>query len=226
MEIMTEYGPSATIAKVYLAGGESLTAESGAMMAISGPVQVTTSTYQRSGGGFFKGLKRMLSGESFFLNHFMAQDQAQIWLTTPLPGDLLTFNLQGERLILAGGSFVACEPSVSIDMQWQGLKGLFTGENLFWVQAQGRGKILAGSFGFIYEVDVDGEYIVDTGHIVAFEETLNYTISKASKDWLSAFLSGEGFICRFQGRGKIWCQSHNPGSFGKRLSSMLRPKQR
>ena len=46
---------------------------------------------------------------------------------------------------------------------------------------------------------VDGEYIVDTGHIVAFNETLNFSLSKAGKSWMSSILGGEGLVCRFQG---------------------------
>ena len=82
---------------------------------------------------------------------------------------------------------------------------------------------LSTTFGAIYKVEVDGEYIVDTGHIVAFEETLNFKLSKAGKSWISSFLGGEGLVCRFEGHGTVWCQSHNSGSFGNAMSSSLRP---
>jgi uncharacterized protein (AIM24 family) len=73
-------------------------------------------------------------------------------------------------------------------------------------------------------VPVNGEYIVDTGHIVAFDETLNFKLSKAGKSWLSSLLGGEGLVCRFQGQGTVWCQSHNAPSFGKTLGPKLRPR--
>ncbi|MEM8932004.1 MAG: AIM24 family protein, partial [Acidobacteriota bacterium] len=80
------------------------------------------------------------------------------------------------------------------------------------------------TYGAILPIEVDGEYIVDTGHIVAFDETLNFTLSKAGKSWLSSILGGEGLVCKFNGRGTVWCQSHHPGSFGRALGPMLKPR--
>jgi uncharacterized protein (AIM24 family) len=76
----------------------------------------------------------------------------------------------------------------------------------------------------IYPIEVDGEYIVDTGHIVAFEPSLKFNISKVGESWLSSFLGGEGFVCRFKGKGTVWCQSHNPKSFGSSLGPSLKPR--
>ena len=73
-------------------------------------------------------------------------------------------------------------------------------------------------------MDVDGEYIVDSGHIVAFEESLDFTITKAGSSWLHSILGGEGLVCKFRGRGRVWMQSHNPSSFGKHLGPKLKPR--
>ena len=68
----------------------------------------------------------------------------------------------------------------------------------------GRGKLLLSSFGNIYEQkEVDGDYIVDTGHIVAFEDTLTFELSKAGTSWLHSIFGGEGIVCRFKGKGKF-----------------------
>jgi uncharacterized protein (AIM24 family) len=83
---------------------------------------------------------------------------------------------------------------------------------------------LLSSFGAIYEVSVTGEYVVDSGHIVAFEDTLQFTMGKASKSLVGSFLGGEGLVCKFSGQGKLYCQSHNPPSFGKLLGPKLRPR--
>ena len=66
--------------------------------------------------------------------------------------------------------------------------------------------------------------IVDTGHIVAFNEGLSFEITKAGGSWISSFLGGEGFVCKFNGKGTVWCQSHNQGSFGGILGPTLRPR--
>jgi len=110
-------------------------------------------------------------------------------------------------------------------MGWQGFKSLLSGESMLWLNLKGRGKIVLSSFGAIYPIEVDGEYIVDSGHIVAFNETLNFSITKAGSSWLQSFLGGEGLVCKFKGKGTVWCQSHNPKSFGLSLSPSLRPRK-
>ena len=84
--------------------------------------------------------------------------------------------------------------------------------------------MLLSAFGGIYKIDVDGEYVVDTGHVVAFEKTLEFSITKAGSSWIAAFLGGEGLVLRFQGRGKLYCQTHNPGSFGQLIGGKLPPR--
>jgi uncharacterized protein (TIGR00266 family) len=225
MKIETRYAPAGTIAVCQMQAGDKLVAESGAFLASRGNIDIKTTIRQKKGGGIFSGLKRLVSGESFFINHFTAGGSSELWLGTQLPGDILVHELNGDKLIIQGGSYVACEQEINIDLEWQGLKSIFSGESLFWVKAEGKGRVILGSFGFIYPVQVDGEYIVDTGHIVAFEQTLNFTISKASKTWFQAYFGGEGFVCRFKGRGTVWCQSHNPRTFGQELYPYLRPRK-
>ena len=104
-------------------------------------------------------------------------------------------------------------------------KALFSGESMFWVKCQGEGDLLLNSFGGIYTIDVDGEYTVDTGHIVAFEDTLTFRIGKASKSLVGSILGGEGLVCKFSGHGKLYCQTHNPSSFGHALGPNLRPRR-
>ena len=226
MDIDITQGPGSAAAHIRLAPHESCTSEGGAMIAMSGDMQIETTTQQRGNqGGVLKAMKRMLSGENFFLNHFTAGPQGgSLYLATSLPGDMMQYPLQGENLIVQGGSFVACEPAVDIDLGWQGFKTLLSGEGVFWVHLKGTGKVIVNSFGTIYPVPVDGEYIVDSGHIVAFNETLDFTLTKAGKSWMSSFLGGEGLVCKFQGRGTVWCQSHHPGSFGRNLRPMLKPR--
>ena len=83
---------------------------------------------------------------------------------------------------------------------------------------------MINSFGAIYPVEVDGEYIVDTGHIVAFNETLDFSVTKAGGSWATAIFGGEGLVCRFHGKGTVWCQSHNMNSFGQTLGPKLKTR--
>lgn len=222
MQVELLHRPGNTAAKVTLQPGQTCTTESGAMIAMSGHMNVTTTTHKKNSGGLLKAAKRMLAGESLFLNHFNPDGKpGEIWLGTGLAGDMMTLDLDNESLIVQSGSFLACEEGIEINMGWQGFKSIVSGENIFWLNLKGRGTVVLSSFGAIYPVSVDGDYIVDTGHIVAFNESLKFTITKAGKSWLHSFLGGEALVCKFSGKGTVWCQSHVPGSFGANLGPNL-----
>lgn len=214
------------MAQVELNRGESFVSEAGCFVSMNGGFTVNTSTHQRGSGGVLKALRRVFAGSSFFLNHFTSQqDGASLWLAPTLPGDLLVQDLKSERIILSAYCFVGAGAGVDLDLSWQGLKSVLSGENLFWMEAKGTGPIVISSFGAIVERELKGEeYIVDTGHIVGFSETLNFSISKAGHSWFHSFLGGEGFVCRFKGRGKLWLQSHNPTQFGQTIGPDLNPR--
>ena len=225
MDIEIVHGPGSSAAKVHLDAGDTLTAEGGSRISMSGDMRITTTTLKKNKGGFLKAMKRMLAGESFFLNHYNpGTEGGEVILSTTLPGDMMTYDLDSENLIVQGGSFVASDESVDIDMNWQGFKSFLADDSLFWLNLSGSGKVVINSFGAIYPIDVDGEYIVDTGHIVAFNETLSFELTKAGGSWLTAIMGGEGLVCRFKGKGTVWCQSHNAKSFGSGLGSMLKAR--
>ncbi|MFY9255226.1 MAG: TIGR00266 family protein [Fuerstiella sp.] len=218
--------PAASVAKLRMDDGESLTCEVGAMIAMTTEFEVETTTKKRGsgGGGIGKALKRMFAGENLFLNHFTAIGDSQSLIIGPrMLGDILHFPLTGGSLIVQGSSWLASDTSIDIDATWQGLgKALFSGERMFWLKCSGQGDLFLSSYGAIYEVEVNGEHVVDTGHIVAFEDTLQFTIAKAGSSLIGSFLGGEGLVCRFSGQGRLFCQSHNPPSFGKALGPKLK----
>lgn len=226
MQVEIQMGPGSSAAKVSLQPGETLTAEGGAMIAMSGDMTMTTTTHKKKSGGVLKAIKRVVSGESFFMNHYESGvNGGDVFLSTALPGDMKLMELNGEGLIVQGGSYVASSHDINVDFSWQGFKSAFSGEGLFWLNINGTGKVIVNSFGAIYPIEIDGEYIVDTGHIVAFEETLNFKISKAGKSLVSSFLGGEGLVCKFKGKGTVWCQSHNDSSFGQIIGPKLKPRK-
>jgi uncharacterized protein (TIGR00266 family) len=224
MKIELQERPGSSVAKVYLDANESITSEGGAMVAMSQHITVETSSRKNKGGSILSGLKRILASESFFMNHFTAKGApAEIYLGTTLPGDMEVFELDGtKKIFVQGGGYVASEDSITINTVWQGTKNLISGESLFWVELSGQGKAIINAFGVIYPIDIDGEYTVDTGHIVAYEEGLHFDISKAGTSWMSSFLGGEGFVCKFKGKGRVWCQSHSSDSWGTSLTPDLK----
>ncbi len=160
------------------------------------------------------GIGRMLTGESLFLNEFTAQDApGEIGIAPAMPGDLMHQYLNGDTLYLQNSAFVACAAGVTTETKWQGmLKGFFSSEGLFLIRCSGKGDLWFNTYGASIEIDVTEDYVVDTGNIVAFTEGLQYEITKVG-GYKSLFFSGEGFVCRFSGKGKVWIQTRTPGAF-------------
>jgi uncharacterized protein (TIGR00266 family) len=226
LEVSIQMGPGSSAAQIKLGPGQEFTAEAGSMIAMSPDVQMTTTTHKKNSGGIMKGVKRMLGGESFFLNHYTGSPVGgTVWLGATQAGDMLVKELNGEGIIVQGGSYVASSPDIDINMNWQGFKSLISKEGLFWLEVKGKGTVIINSFGMIYPINVDGEYIVDTGHIVAFDESLTFSLTKAGKSWINSFLGGEGLVCKFKGQGTVWVQSHNTSSFGNILGPRLKPRK-
>lgn len=222
MNVKLLHQPDSTIAHVTLGAGEELVAEAGCMIAMSGYINASTTLRKGKGGGILGGLKRMVAGESLFLSVFHSPKAGgELFLGPKLIGDILLYQMTATGLVVQAGSYLASEPNVDIDLGFQGFRSLFSGESIFWLDISGKGSLLLSSFGAIYEIPVNGEYIVDTGHIVAFEKSLTFDINKAGASWVGAFLGGEGLVCRFKGQGRIFCQTHNPGAFGRAVGSQL-----
>lgn len=160
------------------------------------------------------GFGRFLTGESLFLNEFTAQRAAgEIGLAPGTPGDLFHQYLDGQTIFLQNSAFVAATMDVTLETKWQGmLKGFFSGESFFLIRCSGKGDLWFNSYGAIIEIDVEDDYVVDTSNIVAFTEGLEYKITKVG-GYKSLFFSGEGFVCRFTGKGKVWIQTRSAQAF-------------
>lgn len=159
------------------------------------------------------GLGRFLTGESLFLNDFTAENVAgEIGIAPAAPGDLAHVYLKNEIIYLQNSAFVACDPAVNLETKWQGfMKGFFSGESFFLVRASGEGDLWFNTYGGMIALDVDGDYVVDTGNIVAFTDGLEYSISTIG-GYKSLFFSGEGLVCRFKGKGRVWIQTRTTGA--------------
>jgi uncharacterized protein (TIGR00266 family) len=125
--------------------------------------------------------------------------------------------MRNETLMLQSGSFHAATPGVEITSKWNGAKGFFSGEGLFLIKTSGSGDLFMSSYGAIEMVEVQGSYVLDTSHIVAFDASLTYNIRTGGMK--SLFFSGEGLVCHFSGRGRLWYQTRSAGA----LAAFLHP---
>lgn len=231
MQNTIEFGPAYAMATVDLADGENVTVEAGSMVGMSDGMEIKT----HIGGnksGFFGALlnfllafiRKFLGGETLFVNTYTppAGQSGQVLVAPALSGDIVHYQLDGARtLMVQGSSYLASSGDVVVKTKFGGLKSLFSGEGAFWLQCSGTGDLWVNCYGAIHQIDVEGSYIVDTGHIVAFDDSLDYKI-KGSGGLKSTLLSGEGLTCHFEGHGKLFIQSRNLGGMIAWITPRLR----
>lgn len=207
MKYSIESKPSYSVLELKLEPGEQVVTEAGAMVWMSDNLKVTTSAR----GGVISGFKRAaLSGESFFQNTYEAEGGPGVLGLAPgQPGDIVSYDMQDSELLLEKNAYLASSPGVVCDANFQGLKGLFN-EGLFALTVKGTGNLFFTAYGDIEEIKVDGSYIVDNGHAVAWEPSLQYRITRARK--IRSFLFSDQLMLNFSGQGKVWVQSRNPRS--------------
>lgn len=205
--------PGYSLAEISLDHGEGLVTEAGAMAWMENTITVET----KAKGGIWKGLKRkLLAGESFFQNTYRAtHGPGMIGVAPATVGDITAFKLNGE-LFLERGAFLASSENISIDSNFQGLKGFFA-EGMFVLKAMGQGLLFFNAYGDIQEIHVNGDYVVDNGYVVAWEPTLQYQITRART--IRSFLFSDQLMCYFRGQGRLWVQSRSPPG----LASFLHP---
>lgn len=171
-------------------------------------------------GGFKASLGRAFGGESMIVNTFTAQNKpGEVVFAAGTLGDAVHYSLSGNTLYLQRGAYMAHSGGVEVSGKWQGAKGFFSGEGLVLLKASGAGDVFFTSYGAILEIDVAEEgYIVDSGYIVAFEDTLSYHIrtvpGMSTGGKIKSFLfGGEGLVCEFSGQGKVWIQTRAAGPY-------------
>lgn len=186
----------------------------GGMIKVEASAMATMSTNMVMKTKLRGGLGRLLTGESIFLNEFTAQGvPGEMGIAPGPPGDLEHVRLDGQAIILQSAAFVASSAEVQVESKWQGfVKGFFSGESLFLIRCSGHGDLWFNTFGAMFPVDVDGSFVVDTGYMVAFTEGLQYQVTRVG-GYKSLFLSGEGLVCRFTGKGRVWVQTRQLNAF-------------
>ena len=218
------YPEAFPIVECYLERGESIKAESDAMIAMSPTIDVEG----KMDGGILRGLARkFLSGESLFFQELVARRGAgKVLFGHSQIGGIMDVELDGSYgLTIQKNGFLASTQGIDVDTTVQNLsRGILSGEGFFVLNARGRGTIFVSSYGVIHPINLDNgeEVIIDNGHLVAWPDYMDYKIERASSGWISSFTSGEGVVCRFKGPGVVLIQTRNPGSFEKQLEQRIK----
>jgi uncharacterized protein (TIGR00266 family) len=210
--------PSFALAVIQLEAERSICAEAGAMVSMSANVELIS----QMKGGLFGALKRAVGGESAFVSTFTARGgSGEVTFAPGVPGDIAAIEMRNQAFFVQSSSYLAGDAGLNVDTRWGGAKSFFGGEGLFVLQVTGSGLLLVSSFGAIHRKRLaPGErYVVDTGHLVAWEGTTQYQLRKAAAGFFRSLVSGEGIVAEFMGPGEILIQTRNLAA----LAGMLKP---
>ena len=205
------FGNDMQVVEVELDPGEGVRAEAGAMLCMDEGIEMQTS----SGGGLFKGFKRMLTGEGFFITTFLnnAQDKRKVAFAAPFPGRILPVDLGqvGGSILCQKDSFLCAARGIEIEVAFTKKlgAGLFGGEGFILQKLEGNGLAFIHAGGTLLERELQsGEVImVDIGCLAALAPDVDYDI-KFVGGFKNALLGGDGvFLTRLQGPGKVYLQS-------------------
>lgn len=212
MKVDVRYRLAYALAMVTLDKDESIQVEGGAMVGMSADMEMET----EASGGLLKSLSRkMFGGESFFLNTYTGvADGDSVALAPPLPGDISVIEMKGETLMVQSGSYLGSSEGIEVETKWGGAKTFFGSEGLIMLRVSGTGSLIISSYGAIHPMELDAgeEYVVDTGHLVTFEEQITYDLKKVA-GWKSTLFSGEGLVAELTGPGKVNLQTRSQDSF-------------
>jgi uncharacterized protein (TIGR00266 family) len=210
--------PSFALAVVQLQAEQSILAEAGAMVSMSANVELQS----QMKGGLMGALKRAVGGESAFVSTFTARGGAgEVTFAPGAPGDIAAIDMNNQMFMVQSSSYLAGDASLTVDTKWGGAKTFFGGEGLFVMQVSGTGLLLLTSFGAIHRRTLKpGErYVVDTGHLVAWEASMQYSLRKAASGFFRTMVSGEGIVAEFAGPGELLIQTRNLAAF----AGLLKP---
>ncbi|MEL6493815.1 MAG: TIGR00266 family protein [Cyanobacteria bacterium J06623_7] len=220
MECEIKYKPAFSAIFVTLEPGDKIVAEAGAMASMDSQITMKT---ELSGGLFPALAKKFFGGESLFVNTFSNETKQylNLVLTQSVVGDITEIELHGKDMYFQPGAYIASTPGVTMGVRWAGFTSWFAGEGLFKLRLSGKGKAYFGAYGGITKKAIDGEFIVDNGHLVAYEPGIQMSI-KLSSGLLGSLTSGEGFVNRLSGRGNVYLQSRSIGGLVGFLRSKVR----
>ncbi len=217
------FGEEMQFVEIALDPGEATIAEAGAFMYMDPGIRMETifgdgsvkSNSQDFLGKLFTAGKRILTGESLFMTVFgnAAVGRQKVAFASPFPGRIIPVDLRqhGGRLICQKDSFLCAAKGVSVGIAFQRKlgAGFFGGEGFILQKLEGDGLAFVHAGGHVVSRDQKaGETLrLDTGCLVAFEETIRYDIEFVG-GIKTAIFGGEGlFFASMTGPGRVWVQT-------------------
>ncbi len=207
-------GHNLQIARVHLEPGQEIYAEAGKMIYKSVNVDwATRMTGQSFGQKIIGAIKRKLMGESLFFTYFRAgSGHGEVGFAGHYPGKIQVFELApGQTIMVQRDGFLFAQASVTLDIAMVRRlgAGLLGGEGFILQKLTGPGAVFVHAGGDHVDFTLAaGEVLqVQTGHLVAFEPTVNYDVQLVGSI-RTAIFGGEGlFLTTLTGPGRVILQS-------------------
>lgn len=209
----TIQGDNLQVARVRLKAGQQVYAEAGKMVYKTQNIQwETRMTGETLGDKIWGAVKRKMMGESLFMTYFQAMADGEVGFAGSYPGRIQVFDLApGQSVLVQRDSFLFAQPTVQLNIAFVKKlgAGFFGGEGFILEKLTGPGTVfIHGGGDFVEFILKPGEVLqVDTGCIVAFDESVSYDIEMVG-GIKSAIFGGEGlFLATLTGPGRIIIQS-------------------
>lgn len=219
------HSPSFSVLELTLDEGEQVRAQPDSMLSMTTGVRIAGRVGGTMGGGVKSGVKSVLSGEDFFTAIFTAKRPGERLVLAPAAiGEILSLEVgPGREYIVSRGAFLACEDSVVVELKYGGLKGVLSKKGLFFMKVSGRGHVFLSSFGAVIEQPLaeEEQFVVDNRYVIAFRDTVSFELVKATEDFASSIMSGEGFVNRYRGPGEVYYQTRAKQRAGGLVTSLL-----
>jgi uncharacterized protein (TIGR00266 family) len=219
-------GDDMQLVEIELDPQEGVRAEVGAMMYMDQGIEMQTTT----GGGLFKGFKRMLTGDGFFISTFLNNDtyKRKVAFAAPYPGKIITLDLGklGGEFLCQKDSFLCAARGIDIDIAFTKKigAGFFGGEGFILQRLSGEGLAFVQAGGTIVPRELKpGEVLhVDTGCLVGFHPSVDYDIQFVG-GFKNALFGGEGlFLVKLTGPGLVYLQSLPFSRLADRIAAATR----
>lgn len=223
--------PDGETVKVEIRAEETCQCESDAVVTASGNTGIDG---KMSGGLLASMARKMLTGETFFLQTLTSIDGARATavLAPKCPGNVVVIDdLPRAGLVLVQGAFLAAASTITVESQMQHnmFNSAFSGTGFFTLHLSGQGPVAFGGFGRVFTQTISSEetVMVDNGHLVGWTADASFTMELASsRSVMSSFTSGEGLMCKFRGPGTVYVQSRNPEGYQEWLQGQLKGQQK
>ncbi len=211
MEYCIKYAPVFSVLEIKLNEAEVVVAQPNSMLSMTSGLQLTASVGRKGSqksSGLFGGMKNALGGEKYFHCRVSCKRDDQLLMLAPdSQGDILVIDLKGEAgYYLTRGSYLANIGACELAIKYGGMKGFMAKTGLFLLHATGNGTVFCQTYGAIVERELsEGEnFFVDNRFVVAFSDTVQYQLVKATSSVKDSILSEKGLVVKYTGPGKCF----------------------